>query len=145
MALLDVLFEVLLACFLGFCSVVVVAEVGAGPVMNDSFDSFAYGLASGLPVKVPPPAEGTPAAGPLPKPDWPPPVPPLEPPVLPVCPPAMAQLASVAHKVKEAILVRVFGLMGFFEFTVGLLCKYSAGPNGLSVWRVPFNSYRADG
>ena len=36
MALLDVLFEVLLACFRGFCSVVAVAEVGAGPVMNDS-------------------------------------------------------------------------------------------------------------
>jgi hypothetical protein len=38
-------------------------------VINDSFESFAYGFASGLDVNVPPPADGAVAAGPLPVPD----------------------------------------------------------------------------
>lgn len=89
----DELFEVLVVCFrvLRAGVLVLVSEVDVVPLINESFPSWlAYGLASGLVfVKVPPPADGALAAGPLPVPDCPPPVPPLEPPVLPVCACAM--------------------------------------------------------
>ena len=88
----DVLLEVLVVRFRVLRAVVLVSEVDVVPLINESLPSWlAYGLASGLVVvvKVPPPADGALAAGPLPVPDWPPPVPPLEPPVLPVCACAM--------------------------------------------------------
>jgi hypothetical protein len=77
-----VVLEVFVVCFLVLRGVACGSAV-AFELVN--IDSFASGLASGLIVNVPPPAEGALVAGPLPVPDWPPPVPPLDPPVLPVC------------------------------------------------------------
>ena len=69
----DVLFEVFVVRFrvLRAVVLVLVSEVAVVPLINESFPSWlAYGLASGLVfVKVPPPADGALAAGPLPVPD----------------------------------------------------------------------------
>ena len=64
----EVLFAVFVTRLCDLRVLVLVSVVAAEPVMSDS---LAYGLASGLAVKVPPPAEGALAAGPLPRPDWP--------------------------------------------------------------------------
>ena len=82
---LDLRVELFVDFTVRFRGVRVVAASEVVVVVAVKLESLAYGLASGLPLKEAPPAEGALAAGPLPVPDWPLPVPPLEPPVFPVC------------------------------------------------------------